>query len=351
MQRHSSPALDAFFIFFTFIIDPLFVTACVILMLLVMRRKLLAYTTVLFILFNSYLTTVLKAFFAAPRPYWTAHAVRNIGYYCPKDFGNPSGHAEFAAVVACVILLDLVDRKRQKVWGVVAVLLMGAVSTSRLYLGGHSLDQVMLGLYMGIALSLLYSHGGLKQLIQRQLLGSRTSSTGLILAGLAAMHLLTLAGYWMNEWKQKSHRQEARVWMANYKEKCGKTIDEQYLNLMMAALSSVVTSTCAGLIFGMRSLSAHPHFQLYASGLWKMNIFRYSAVVRYIFFYAIEGGLFLAGLLLMSPLLLLGQGRTVMVVFANLGSMLGIYLLSAYSFRLQSKCGLVAVGRAEAKES
>jgi membrane-associated phospholipid phosphatase len=217
MQTHSSPPLDAFFIFFTFIIDPLFVTACIILMLLVMRRKLLAYTTVLFILFNSYLTTVLKAFFAAPRPYWTNSAVRNIGYYCPKDFGNPSGHAEFAAVVGCVILLDLVDKKRQKVWGVVAVLLMGAVSTSRLYLGGHSLDQVMLGLYMGIALSLLYSHGGLKQLIQQQLISSKTSKTSLIFVGLCVMHLLTLAGYWINESKQKSHRQEAKVWMTNFR--------------------------------------------------------------------------------------------------------------------------------------
>jgi hypothetical protein len=119
---------------------------------------------------------------------------------------------------------------------------------------------------------------------------------------------------------------------------------------MMAALSSVITSTCTGLIFGMRSLSAKPDFQFYASGLWKMNQFKYNTVVRYIFFYAIEGGLFLAGLLLLSSLpLLLGQSKIVMLVFANLGCMVGIYLLSAYSFQLQMRWGLIVLEKGVAK--
>jgi membrane-associated phospholipid phosphatase len=47
---------------------------------------------------------------------------------------------------------------------------MIAVSVSRLYLGAHSLDQVMQGLFMGTSLSILYTQAGLKQFIIKLLL-------------------------------------------------------------------------------------------------------------------------------------------------------------------------------------
>jgi hypothetical protein len=93
MQQFSTPALDYTFMFFTFLIDPVFIMASCCLFMLFMKRKIVAYTTVIFVLFNTFLLTTLKAFYAAPRPYWTHQHVRNIGYYCPKDYGNPSGHA------------------------------------------------------------------------------------------------------------------------------------------------------------------------------------------------------------------------------------------------------------------
>lgn len=105
MQAYSCLPLDYFFIFFTILIDPLFVMSSCVLLMLFMKQRITAYSTVIFILFNTYFLTVTKAFYAAPRPYWTHENVRNIGYYCPKDYGSPSGHAEFAAVVACVFLL------------------------------------------------------------------------------------------------------------------------------------------------------------------------------------------------------------------------------------------------------
>jgi membrane-associated phospholipid phosphatase len=58
-----------------------------------------------------------------------------------------------------------VDTKRQKKYGLLAAFLMIAVSMSRLYLGAHSLDQVVQGLFMGTSLSILYTQGGLKEFI------------------------------------------------------------------------------------------------------------------------------------------------------------------------------------------
>jgi membrane-associated phospholipid phosphatase len=62
------------------------------------------------------------------------------------------------------------DKKRQKRYGFLAAFLMLAVSVSRLYLGAHSLDQVMQGLFMGTSISILYTQGGLKQFITKLLL-------------------------------------------------------------------------------------------------------------------------------------------------------------------------------------
>jgi membrane-associated phospholipid phosphatase len=112
MQSYSNPFLDNFFIFFTILVDPMLIISGCGIFMLVMKRKLTAFITVIFILFNTYFLTISKSFYSAPRPYWTHHEVRNIGYYCPKDYGNPSGHAEFAAVIASVFIFEFLDKKK-----------------------------------------------------------------------------------------------------------------------------------------------------------------------------------------------------------------------------------------------
>ena len=51
---------------------------------IVVKNKFKAYVTVMFILFNTYLAGVLKAFYADPRPFWANKAILNIGIYCPQ---------------------------------------------------------------------------------------------------------------------------------------------------------------------------------------------------------------------------------------------------------------------------
>ena len=62
-------------------------------------------------------------------------------------------------------MFELVDKKKQIKYGFLGVFLMLGVSVSRMYLGRHSLDQVIQGLFLGISLSLLFVHGGLKEII------------------------------------------------------------------------------------------------------------------------------------------------------------------------------------------
>lgn len=75
--------------------------------------------------------------------------------------------------MVCVILFELVDRKKQIAYAFLGVFLMLGVSISRMYLGGHSLDQVIQGLLLGISISLLFVHGGLKEAIADLLLKQR----------------------------------------------------------------------------------------------------------------------------------------------------------------------------------
>jgi membrane-associated phospholipid phosphatase len=71
--------------------------------------------------------------------------------------------------MACVLLFELI-KKRSGFYTFLGIFLMVAVSVSRMYLGGHSLNQVIQGLYLGIALSSLYCYGGLKSFITNLLL-------------------------------------------------------------------------------------------------------------------------------------------------------------------------------------
>ena len=91
-QQYESPAVNAFFIFFTFLIEPYLVVTLIILGLTLFKRKFEGIVMAVGIMFNIFTFLVMKAFYLEPRPFWTSKQIKNIGYYCPKDYGSPSGH-------------------------------------------------------------------------------------------------------------------------------------------------------------------------------------------------------------------------------------------------------------------
>lgn len=99
---------------------------------------------------------------------------------------------------------------------------MITVPISRLYLGAHSLDQVMQGLFIGTSVSVLYTQGGLKQFIIKLLLSKQTKYKILFIAIIISMHILYIFGYYINHEKKIKHQEAAKVWLANYRVKCGK---------------------------------------------------------------------------------------------------------------------------------
>jgi len=114
---------------------------------------------------NIYLITLLKSYFSDPRPFWTDSVIQSLSPYCPGEFGNPSGHSWFSAVASFVILFEYAPHF-SKLLGLTFVgLIIILVPISRMYLGAHSLNQVVMGVLMGLSMNLLYFCCNLKELI------------------------------------------------------------------------------------------------------------------------------------------------------------------------------------------
>jgi membrane-associated phospholipid phosphatase len=92
------------------------------------------------------LNTMLKLLWHAPRPYWTDPSVK--GHESRASFGMPSGHAQGSAVAWGLLGIHF---RRRIVWVIVlAVVLL--VGVSRVYLGVHSIGQVLAGWAIGAGL-------------------------------------------------------------------------------------------------------------------------------------------------------------------------------------------------------
>ncbi|HEV7930728.1 MAG TPA: phosphatase PAP2 family protein [Actinomadura sp.] len=92
------------------------------------------------------LNTVLKLAWHAPRPYWTDPTVG--AHESRSSFGMPSGHAQGSAVAWGLLGIHA---RRRWVWAVVGVVVL-LVGISRIYLGVHSIGQVLAGWVIGAAL-------------------------------------------------------------------------------------------------------------------------------------------------------------------------------------------------------
>ncbi|MFD0905678.1 phosphatase PAP2 family protein [Actinomadura sediminis] len=101
------------------------------------------------LLLSATLNTLLKLVFHDPRPFWTDPSVEALAAH--SSFGMPSGHAQ-NGIVAWGFLASQARRPVPWAGAVVMIVLIGV---SRVYLGVHSVWQVLAGWAIGGALLLL----------------------------------------------------------------------------------------------------------------------------------------------------------------------------------------------------
>lgn len=97
--------------------------------------------------FSMWFTSTLKHVFHTPRPYWVEPEIQGLAR--ASGFGMPSGHALVATSVWTQ--LGRSWRGGQAMWAC-GVIVLG-VGFSRLFLGVHSLAQVLVGIVLGLGIA------------------------------------------------------------------------------------------------------------------------------------------------------------------------------------------------------
>jgi membrane-associated phospholipid phosphatase len=148
LQAFGNPVLDTLFKGITFVGDEKF-ALLVVPFLYWALDKALALRMGFLYLGSAYVNTVLKAVFAVPRP--SATAVRVIAP--AEGYSFPSGHAQTTTTVWGYLATQV---RKAWFWAVTTVLIV-LVGLSRVYLGVHYPQDVIVGTVIGLVLVAVYN--------------------------------------------------------------------------------------------------------------------------------------------------------------------------------------------------
>lgn len=147
VQAWGSPLLDSFFRAVTMLGDEQFYLLLVPFLYWVIDKRLALRAGLLYLL-SAYVNAVLKGIFAVPRP--SADLVRVLDHATGYSF--PSGHAQSTATAWGYLAAS---RRKRWLW-VTAAAVIGLVCLSRVYLGVHYPQDVIVGTLVGALLVLLW---------------------------------------------------------------------------------------------------------------------------------------------------------------------------------------------------
>lgn len=128
----------------------------------------------------SWLAGVSKLVFLAPRPYWVNPEIQALS--SSKGFGMPSGHA----LVATAVWGELARQRQRRGMRFLFVGVVFGVGISRLYLGVHSVSQVLAGALAGLLFLYLSPALEARAMPRFLRLGLRGQLLALWIASLAA---------------------------------------------------------------------------------------------------------------------------------------------------------------------
>ncbi|UCG01581.1 MAG: phosphatase PAP2 family protein [Candidatus Heimdallarchaeota archaeon] len=154
-----SPLLDPIFGLITFFGDKLFVIGILIIIFYCIDKKV-AFRAAILVIFTAFVTYSLKGIFALERPYLEYERLNKSGIkgtkdilgQLPTDYTFPSGHSSNAGS----FWTFLASRWRHLGFGIVAVVMIIMIPLSRSYLGVHWPTDIIVGVLLGILISLLF---------------------------------------------------------------------------------------------------------------------------------------------------------------------------------------------------
>lgn len=150
LQRFSNPVLDIVMRIITEAGDVTFAIVIGVIFFWLIDKKF-AYKMMITFLFSAGINSSLKEIFKRPRPFDIKPEVditnqQTIGY------SFPSGHSQNIAVMGTMVSNRFKDRLWLKITALVLVIL---VPLTRLYLGQHFIEDVLVGLVLGVLVAIL----------------------------------------------------------------------------------------------------------------------------------------------------------------------------------------------------
>lgn len=144
--------------FFSLLCNPLGIGVIALVYYILVNRKLMLIVHLSYFLFATYIIALLKQAFQQSRPIWYDYHIQNWEWFCPKDFGNPSGHSFAVMMLYEPIISDSLGYGN-KYWVAFPLFIIGTmVPISRMYLGVHSLNQILFGLTLGFVSLILFKY-------------------------------------------------------------------------------------------------------------------------------------------------------------------------------------------------
>jgi len=132
------------------------VVVVLVLYLVLVKNRIKVIVHLIFLTGALYYMTVLKQILEEGRPFWTTSKIQQLEWFCPLSFGNPSGHSCVVFVLYEPMISDVFGCGPKKIWTYVWLFISIMVMISRMYLGAHSLDQIVFGGLLGLAFLVYY---------------------------------------------------------------------------------------------------------------------------------------------------------------------------------------------------
>jgi hypothetical protein len=158
MQQDVTPFKRNLFNWISMLVDPFLITAVMIGVFLQVDNKFRVIVLLVFFLVNTYVVGTVKALYAESRPYWTNVEIQSLQWYCPLDFGNPSGHSWLSGVFYYLLILEYLGTGPYYLYMLIPLSTSFIVPLSRMYLGAHSANQVLQGVVNGFAMLVIYRY-------------------------------------------------------------------------------------------------------------------------------------------------------------------------------------------------
>ena len=123
------------------------------------KHKLKAIIHLSFFLLGFHIIAILKAAYQQSRPIWVSSEIQRWEWFCPTDFGNPSGHSYVAFPLFEPLFSKYEVFENLKLAWIFSIFFGIVVPFSRMYLGVHSMNQIFFGFSFGMAWILIYRYG------------------------------------------------------------------------------------------------------------------------------------------------------------------------------------------------